>query len=123
MGLLLGLAVTEANLGDRQGAKLVAAQFVGRYPRLLKLIADQGYSGPDLADWLAQMGGWEVKVVRGQEGQRGFAVQPKRWIVERTLGWLNQYRRLSKDYEELPATSEAMIRVAMIHLMLKRLHN
>ena len=58
-----------------------------------------------------------------REGQRGFEVQPKRWIVERTFGWLNHYRRLSKEYEELPASSEAMIRIAMIHLMLNRLED
>jgi putative transposase len=121
LGMLLGLVVTEANLGDRAGAKLVAAQFVGRFPRLAKLFADQGYGGPDLAAWLAERGGWELEIVRGEDGQRGFVVQAKRWIVERTLGWLNQYRRLSKDYEELPVTSEAMIRIAMIHVMLKRL--
>lgn len=121
LGMLLGLAVTEANLGDREGAKLVAAQFVGRFPRLLKLFADQNYSGPDLAEWLADVGGWELEIVRAQAGQRGFAVQPKRWIVERSLGWLNLYRRLSKEYEELPSSSEAMIRIAMIHMMLNRL--
>jgi putative transposase len=121
LGLVLGLAVTEANLSDKAGAQLVATQFLGRYPRLWKLFADQAYGGPDLATWLGDMGGWELEIVRGREGQRGFAVQPQRWIVERTLGWLNQYRRLSKDYEELPATSEAMIRIAMLHVMLNRL--
>jgi putative transposase len=119
--MLLGLVVTEANLGDREGAKLVARQLLGRYPRLLKCFADQGFDGPELAAWLSDLGGWEVEIVRGQAGQRGFVVQVKRWIVERTLGWLNLYRRLSKDYEELPSSSEAMIRIAMIHVMLNRL--
>ena len=72
---------------------------------------------------MAALGGWELETVRGREGQVGFEVQAKRWIVERTFGWLNRYRRLSKDYEELPATSEAVIHIAMIHLMLKRLDN
>ena len=121
LGLLLGIAVTEANLGDRAGAKLVVEPLVGRSPRLVRFYADQGYAGPELAEWLWQLGGWELVVVRGQAGQRGFAVQPKRWIVERTLGWLNQYRRLSKEYEELPASSEAMIRIALIHRMLNYL--
>lgn len=119
--MLLGLVVTEANLGDRAGAKLVAAQLLGRYPRLAKFFADQGYTGEELADWFWEVGGWDLEIVHGEEGQRGFKVQAKRWIVERTLGWLNQYRRLSKDYEELPSSSEAMLRIAMIHLMLKRL--
>lgn len=113
--------MTEANLGDREGAKLLGELLVGRYPRLVKLYADQGYSGEELAEWLLEVGGWELEIVRGREGQRGFEVQAKRWIVERTLGWLTRYRRLSKEYEELPATSEAMIYIAMIHLMLNRL--
>ena len=121
MGMLLGLAVTEANLSDKAGAKLVLTQCLGRYPRLEKLFADHGYGGVDLAAWAMDTGGWELEIVRGQAGQIGFAVQPKRWIVERTLGWLNLYRRLSKDYEELPSSSEAMIRIAMIHIMLNRL--
>lgn len=120
-GLLLGVVVTEANLGDRAGAKLVVEHLVGRYPRLARFYADQAYGGQDLADWLWQVGGWEVEIVRGEAGQQGFAVQPKRWIVERTFGWLNQYRRLSKEYEELPASSEAIIRIALIHRMLKYL--
>jgi putative transposase len=121
LGLLHGLAVTEANLNDREGAKLVAASLVGRYSRLITIFADQGFRGEDLANWLWELGGWELEIVRGQAGQRGFAVQPKRWIVERTLGWLNNYRRLSKEYEEMPATSEAMIRLALIHRMLNYL--
>ena len=64
--------------------------------------------------------GWALEIVRGVVGQTTFEVQPKRWIVERTFGWLNRYRRLSKDYEELPETSEVMILIAMTHLMVKR---
>jgi putative transposase len=121
-GWLHGLAVTEANLNDREGAKLLVEQLLGRAnPRLLRLLTDQGYDGPDLTAWVLAMSGWAVEVVCKREGQRGFEVQPKRWIAERTLGWLNYYRRLSKDYVELPASSEAMIRIAMIHLMLHRL--
>lgn len=123
LGLLLGLVVTEANLGDREGARLLGEQVVGRFPRLVKFFADSNYSGADLAEWLADVGGWELEIVRGRAEQVGFEVQAKRWIIERTLGWLNQYRRLSKDYEELPSTSEAFILVAMTHLMIRRLEN
>jgi putative transposase len=94
----------------------------GRFPRLTKLWADAGYGGAPLTTWLAWFGGWVLEIVRGVVGQAGFHVEPKRWIVERTFGWLNYYRRLSKDYEELPETSEVMILIAMTHLMLRRLH-
>lgn len=114
--------MTEANLGDREGAKLVVEQVLDRInPRLVRLLVDQGYDGPDLAQWVLAVSGWTLEVVTKRPGQRGFEVQPRRWIVERTFGWLNYSRRLSKEYEELPSSSEAMIRIAMIQLMLKRL--
>jgi putative transposase len=116
-----GLVVTEANLNDREGAKLLVEQLLGRAPRLVKLVVDQGYTGADLAAWVLETSGWGVEVVSKRPGQAGFEVQPTRWVAERTLGWLNYSRRLSKDYEELPATSETLIRIAMIHMMLKRL--
>ena len=124
LGLLHALAVTEANLGDREGAKLLVAQLLERVnPRLAMLLVDQGYDGPDLPAWVVAASGWLVEVVHKRAGQPGFEVQPTRWIVERTFGWLNYSRRLSKDYEELPTSSEAMIYIAMIHLMLKRLES
>jgi putative transposase len=92
----------------------------GRYRRLRLLWADGGYSGPELAQALWQIGHWALEITRGAVGQTGFQVIPKRWIVERTFGWLNRYRRLSKDYEEYPETSEVMILIAMTHLMLQR---
>lgn len=92
-----------------------------RFPRLLTLFADGGYGGQPLTDWLRSFGGWALEIVRGLKDQHGFAVQPKRWIVERTLGWLNRYRRLSKEYEAYPETSEGMILIAMTHLMVRRL--
>ena len=113
--------MTAADVSDRAGARLLAGQLQGRFTRLVTLFADAGYSGRWLADWLRVFGGWTLEIVRGVVGQQGFQVQPKRWIVERTFGWLNQYRRLSKDYEELPETSEVLILIAMSHLMLRRL--
>jgi putative transposase len=118
--LLLAVVVTAADVSDQAGAYLLASQLRGRFPRLAKLWADQGYRGSELADWLWQRGRWVLEIVRRVAGQTGFQVQPKRWIVERTFGWLNRYRRLSKDYEELPETSEVMILIAMTHLMLQR---
>ena len=121
LGLLLAIVVTSAHVSDPAGARLVAGQLRGRFPRLTRLWADGGYAGAALAAWMLALGGWIFEVVRGRTDQRGFAVIPKRWIVERTFGWLNRYRRLSKDYEELPETSEVMILIAMSHLMLRRL--
>jgi putative transposase len=90
--------------------------------RLLRLIwADGGYHGQPMRDWVMDLAGWLFEVVKRSDDTKGFAVLPKRWIVERTFGWLGRYRRLSKDYEQLPETSESMISAAMVHLMLKRL--
>jgi putative transposase len=121
LGLILAVVVTAADVPDRTGARLLAGQLQGRFSRLVTLFADAGYSGAWLAEWLRACGGWTLEIVRGIPAQPGFQVQPKRWIVERTFGWLNHYRRLSKDYEELPETSEVLILIAMSHLMLRRL--
>jgi putative transposase len=120
LGLLLAVAVHAADVQDRDGAKLVLAKLVGRFPRLALIWADGGYGGK-LLIWALVVGGWVVEVVKKPGGATAFAVLPKRWIVERTFAWLGRSRRLSKDYEGLTETSEAVIRIAMIHLMLKRL--
>ena len=120
LGLLLAVAVHPADVQDRDGAKLVLGRLLGRFPRLVLIWADGGYAGK-LVGWAREAGGWAIAVVRRPEGALGFTVLPRRWVVERTFGWLGRCRRLSKDYEELPETSEAVIHVAMIHLMLKRL--
>jgi putative transposase len=88
----------------------------------LRLIrADGGYHGQPMCDWVMDLAGWLFEIVKRSDDTKGFVVLPKRWIVERTFGWLGRYRRLSKDYEQLPETSESMIYAAMIRLMLKRL--
>jgi putative transposase len=120
LGLLLAVVVHAADVQDRDGAKLVLARLVGRFPRLVLIWADGGYAGRLLV-WALVTVGVVVEVVAKPAGGRGFAVLPKRWIVERTFAWLGRSRRLSKDYEALAATGEAWIRIAMIHLMLKRL--
>ena len=120
LGLLLAVAVHAADVQDRDGAKLVLAKLVGRFPRLWAIWADGGYAGRPLV-WALVVGGWVIDIVAKPEGAKGFVVLPKRWVVERTLAWLGRCRRLSKDYEALPETSAAGIHVAMIHLMLKRL--
>lgn len=122
MGLLLAVVVHRANLQDRAGARLVLQRAAGKGFKRLRLIwADAGYHSQPLVDWLLLLASWLLEIVKRPEGHKGFYLLPKRWVVERTFAWLGRYRRLSKDYEQLPETSEAMIYAAMIHLMLKRL--
>jgi len=120
LGLLLAVVVTAASVQDRDGAKRLLRRMVGRVPRLAHLGADGAYGG-DLIEWVATTCGWVLEIVQRAAGTVGFVVLPKRWIVERTFGWLGRFRRLSKDYEVLPETSEALIRIAMISLMVHRL--
>jgi putative transposase len=121
LGLVLAVVVHSAAVQDRDGAKLVLAKLAqGGHARLRLLWADGGYAGK-LVGWVAATYRWALTIVKRSDDVRGFQVLPKRWIVERTFGWLGGYRALSKDYEYLTATSEALIHVAMIHLMLRRL--
>ena len=83
--------------------------------------ADQGYSGEAFAEWCQAEGDWRVEVVKRTPSEPGFVVQPRRWIVERTLAWIDRFRRFSKDYERKVQTSEYLIQMAMTRLMLKRL--
>jgi len=120
MGLILAIVVHSANVQDRDGVRLVLAKLGGRFPRLKLIWADGGYAGK-LIDWVQTTYGWVLEVVKRGDDVKGFQVLPRRWVVERTFGWLGRYRRLSKDYEALPESSEALIHIAMINLMLHRL--
>jgi putative transposase len=120
LGLLLVVVVHAANIQESEGAKLVLRQAVGQFPRLRKIWADQGYKAHFVA-WAQAVRDWVVEIVARPAGGQGFQVLPRRWVVERTFAWLGRCRRLSKDYEGAPETSEAWIHLAMIHLMLKRL--
>jgi putative transposase len=121
--LIRAVVVTAARVQDRDGAKTVLARLRHQFSRLRVIWADQAYAG-QLVAWVRALRGHHpirLEVVKRTTGADGFTVSPKRWIVERTLGWLNRYRRLSKDDEYLPRTSETMIRIVMIHLMIRRL--
>ena len=120
MGLLLAVVVHAANIQDRDGAKLVLAKLLGRFPQLRVIWADAGYAGR-LVAWAWATGGWLLTVVKRKPDTHHFEVLPRRWVVERTLAWLSRCRRLSKDYEERTDSSEAWVRIAMVNLMLKRL--
>ena len=120
LGLILAVVVHAANIQDRDGAKLVLRKIRKLYPRLKLIWADGGYAGK-LIEWTKSLGGWVLEIVKRSEEVAGFAVLPKRWVVERTFGWIGRYRRMSKDYETLPSSSETMIYLAMINLMIHRL--
>ncbi len=120
LGLILALVVHPANVQDRDGAKLVLALLKGRFSRLKLIWADGGYAG-QLIQWTRTVCRRVLEIVKRSDDVKGFKVLPKRWIVERTFAWFGRYRRLSKDYETLPESSEAVIYLAMIHLMVRRL--
>lgn len=97
-GLLLLVIVHAANIQDSDRAKLVLQQIKGTFSRLELIWADAGYSG-QLVDWVNSVCGWMLEIVKRSNDIKGFQVLPRRWVVERTFGWLGRYRRLSKDYE------------------------
>jgi putative transposase len=116
----LACVVHPGDVQDRDGAKQVLEGLADRFPRLKRIWADGAYAGK-LVDWANDLGQWVLEIVKRTDGAVGFEVLPHRWIVERTFAWLGRFRRLSKDYEVLIETSTAMIHVAMIRLMIRRL--
>jgi putative transposase len=121
LGLLIAVVVTSANVQDYPGAKPVLTRIKDRCPRLKVVWVDGIYEKEWLISWAKSECGWDLQVIKRTDDTKGFKLLPKRWVVERTFAWLGRYRRLSKDYERLPETSEAMIRMAMIHIMVRRL--
>ncbi len=123
LGLLVKVLVTSGDVQDRDGAKLLLEDLAEHKELIkhLKLIwADGGYRGT-LVTWVEEVFGWKLEIIEKPEGQVGFQVLPRRWVVERTFAWLVRQRRLARDYERLPETSEAFIYIAMIRLMVRRL--
>jgi len=123
LGLLLLVVVTAANKQDRNGAQLLLAPLAKQFRRLRVIWADGAYAG-ELETWTRGLRKWgkvRLEIVRKPKGQKGFVVLPWRWRVERTFAWLCRNRRLRCDYERLPQTTEALIYVAMIRLMTRRL--
>ncbi len=122
IGLLLMVVVTKASVAERAGGKRLLLRAVAAgFQRLALLWADGGYAGKPFFEWALKHCGWLVEIVKRSDAAEGFVLLPRRWVVERTFGWLLNFRRLSKDYEVLPETSESMIYAAMVCLMLKRL--
>jgi len=124
MGLLLHAIVHPADIQDRDGGILLLATLFGMYPFLKKLFADAGYQGPKFQTALAKiMPHLETEIVKRSDQVKEFVVLPKRWIVERTIAWLNRCRRLAKDWENLNRKALAFLRLASIRLMLRKLCN
>lgn len=124
LGLVLAVAVTSAALDDAAAAPLVLSQLdQERYPRLEVIWADTKYHNHALQKWIDtdSPGRWRLEVVSRPAGTKGFVLLPKRWVSERTFGWLGRCRRHSKDYERRTESSESMLRLSAIHHMLKRL--
>jgi putative transposase len=121
LGLLLSVEVTPAHTSDQAGARRVLIGLKPWQPRLELIWADSAYGGMPLAAWCAAEGAWRVEIITPTPHVQGFVVRPWCWIVERTLGWLGRQRRLSKDYERKLQTSETLLKLAMIRLMLRRL--
>jgi putative transposase len=122
-GLILAVAVTPADVQDRDGAKEILGSLKAPFCWVKKVWADGAYAGR-LVDWVAGLRARrpvELEIVKRSDEAVGFEVITKRWVVERTLGWLNRCRRLSKDYEATIRSAVAMIRLAMIHVMVRRL--
>jgi putative transposase len=115
LGLIWSLVVLPASIQDFAAAPEVIRRTVGQLPRLVKVWADAMYR--NFVGWVAAHCRWVLEIVTGKPGATRFEVQPMRWIVERTFGWFGRYRRLSKDYETNPKSSETWIYIAMIHRM------
>jgi putative transposase len=113
--LIWALAVLPADVQDRDGAKMLLGGVGDRLPRLSVLWADGAYAA--VIDWVGETFGWVLTTILRPVGVKGYVHLPRRWIVERTFGWFGRYRRLSKDYETNPRSSEAWIYIAMTHRM------
>jgi putative transposase len=135
LGLVLAACVSPANVSDRDGASVLLARCVGKFPRLQHIWADQGYRGRDFLAWVQDETGITIEIVQRKDGGFRsswaktdapprvvpmFAVVPRRWVAERSFAWLGRYRRLSKDYEYLATSQENAIYLATIMLLLHR---
>ena len=123
-GLLLHAIVHSAGVQDRDGGIWLLATLFGQFPFLAKLFADSAYAGPIFHTALAKVSpNLKTEIVKRSDRAKGFVPLPKRWIVERTIAWLNRCRRLAKDWENLNRNALAFLKLASIRLMLRKLCN
>jgi transposase len=124
LGLILRVFVTAASVGEREGGKRVLQRVKGMGKAALRLTiiwADGGFDGDPFLHWVMDWCRWIVQVVLRPEQTRGFIVLKKRWVVERTFGWWMEHRRLVREYDVLPQTSETFLYLSMIRIMVRRL--
>jgi transposase len=120
-GLLVGAEVHPADVQDRDGAVLVIEAIHQLFPWLRHLFADSVYNGPNLREALAKFGKWTIEIVKRAADAAGFQLLPRRWVVERTLAWLNRNRRLAKDFEASIASAKVWVYIASVQLLIRRL--
>ena len=120
MGFMLTIVVTGAQVDDRVGAMALAYEGKSKFPTITHVWADSGYVGAKWHEWFRWFCNWIIEIVKRCDAATGFKIVPRRWVVERTFAWLDRYRRLSKDYEVLPSSSETRCRLASVRLLLKR---
>jgi transposase len=122
LGLILGVLVTPASTPEREGAQALLTRVLGWFTWLRLMWVDGGYSGETFAQWVKTIRPkLEVEVVKRSDDVKGFRVLPRRWVVERTFGWLMRHRRLVRDYETSEASAQSWIYIAMIRIQLRRL--
>ena len=120
-GLLVGAEVHPGDIEDRDGAILVIEAIHQLFPWLRHRFADSVYNGANLRDALAKFGNWTVEIVKRTADAAGFQLLPRRWVVERTLAWLNRNRRLAKDFEASSASAKASVYIPSVQLLIRRL--
>jgi transposase len=121
IGLPVGMIVHPADVQDRDGAPGLLAKVRSAFPWLRHVFADGGYAGDKLKDAVAGLGGWTIEIVKRSDAAAGFVLLPRRWVVERTLAWLNRNRRLAKDVEATTESSVTWLYIASVKLMSRRL--
>lgn len=115
------MRVQPADVQDRDGAQPVLKEVRRLFPFIERVFADGGYQGAAMTAAVRELGAWHLEIVKRSDTAKGVEVLPKRWIVERTFGWLGRCRRLSKDFENFSRTALAFLRLAMIRLMRRRI--
>jgi putative transposase len=122
-GLLVGAVVHTADIQDRDGAPGLLASLRHSFPWLRHIFADGAYGGEKLEDALVGQGEWTFEIIKRSDTAKAFELLPRRWVVERTLAWLNRNRRLAKDFEATIESSVAWLQLAWVQLMIRRLAN
>lgn len=120
-GLLVAAIVHAADIQDRDGAPLLLASIRDTHPWLRHIFADGGYAGPKLEAALAEMGTWTMEIIKRSDAAKGFELLPRRWVVERTIAWINRNRRLAKDFEATIESALAWVMIASVKLLSRRI--